>query len=64
MGTGGLVQGLAPPARLGHPQAHTWATPGRSKDRRELVVAVVVVVANLGKQRQDQGQYGVEGRGA
>lgn len=32
----GLIQGLAPPARPGHPQAHTWATPGRPKNRKGL----------------------------
>lgn len=30
----GLIQGQAPPARPGHPQTHTWATPGRPRNRR------------------------------
>lgn len=32
----GLIQGWAPPVRLGHPHAHTWAPPGRPRNRRGL----------------------------
>lgn len=52
----GLIQRWAPPARLGHPWTHTWAAPGRPRNRRGLGW-----VASLGKLRQDLGSVCVGG---